>query len=61
MKKYICRVECYYGEERRCLCSGFFCKIPFPTKEKRLPVLITSGWTVDAYDMEKHKIYQISI
>ena len=61
MKKYICRVKCYYGEEFRGLCSGFFCKIPFPTKEKRLPVLITSGWTVDAYDMEKHKIYQISI
>ena len=61
MKKYICRVDCY--EEKRCfgICSGFFCKIPFPTKEKRLPVLITSGWTVDAYRMEKHKIYQISI
>ena len=50
MKKYICRIEV-----GGCVCSGFFCKIPFPTKEKRLPVLITSGITVDAYRMEKEK------
>ena len=50
MKKYICRIEV-----DRCICSGFFCKIPFPTKEKRLPVLITSGMTVDAYRMKNEK------
>ena len=42
MKKNICKIK--NGNQRG---SGFFCKIPFPSKESMLPVLITNNHIID--------------
>ena len=49
MEKNICKIKI---EES--LGTGFFCKIPFPTKEKMLPVLITCHHVIkDSLDKKK--------
>ena len=42
METCICKV--YIGEEQA---TGFFCKIPFPTTEKMLPVFITNNHVIN--------------
>ena len=39
MRNSICRIKLNDGS----FGTGFFCKIPFPTKSKLLPVLITNN------------------
>ena len=41
MEKSICKIK--IGEEQG---TGFFCKIPFPNKNKMLPVLITNNHVI---------------
>ena len=43
MKNKICSIKLPDGS----LGTGFFCKIPFPTKEKLLPVLVTNNHIID--------------
>ena len=43
MKKYICKVAFTNGNKG----TGSFCRIPFPNKEKILPVLITNNHVID--------------
>ena len=54
MKKYVCRVALTNGTKG----TGSFCKIPFPNKEKILPVLITNNHVIDESILndEKNKI-----
>ena len=53
MEKNICKIKI---EES--LGTGFFCKIPFPTKEKMLPVLITCHHVIkDSLDKKKDYFY----
>ena len=42
METSICKV--HTGQEQA---TGFFCKIPFPTKEKMLPVFITNNHVIN--------------
>ena len=42
MKKNLCKVK--IGNEQG---SGFFCKIPFPSKDKWLPVFITNNHVIN--------------
>ena len=42
MKKNICKIK--IGKERG---TGFFCKIPFPTKDNILPVFITNNHIIN--------------
>ena len=43
MKKNICKIKMKDGSQG----TGFFCKIPFPTREKLLPVLITNNHIIN--------------
>ena len=43
MKNTVCKIKLTDGS----LGTGFFCKIPFPTKEKLLPVLITNNHLIN--------------
>ena len=42
MEKNICKIK--IGEEQG---TGFFCKIPFPTKENLLPVFVTNNHIIN--------------
>ena len=48
MEKNICKIK--INNEQG---TGFFCKIPFPTKEKMLPVFITNNHIIDEKFLEK--------
>ena len=48
MEKNICKIK--INNEQG---TGFFCKIPFPTKEKMLPVFITNNHIIDETYLEK--------
>ena len=52
MKKNICQITTGYDSG-----TGFFCKIPFPTKEKMLPVLITHLCIIDINSVKNKAIY----
>ena len=43
MKNKICNIKLTNGT----LGTGFFCKIPFPTYDKLLPVLVTNNHIID--------------
>ena len=55
MKNNICKIK--LGEEQG---TGFFCKIPFPDKEKELKVLITNNHVINE-DILYKKDQKISI
>ena len=52
MKKNICQITT--GDR---IGTGFFCKIPFPTKEKMLPVLITASFVMNINSGKNKEIY----
>ena len=53
MKKSTCKIKIYQNDGS-VTGTGFFCKIPFSTKEKILPVLITASFVIDInYDNQK--------
>ena len=54
MKKNICKIKMKDGSQG----TGFFCKIPFPTREKLLPVLITNNHIInqDLLHKENEKV-----
>ena len=49
MKNSICRIKLKDGN----LGTGFFCKIPFPTEDKLLPVLITNNHLINEILLER--------
>ena len=51
MRNSICRIKLNDGS----FGTGFFCKIPFPTKSKLLPVLITNNHIINKLILEKPK------
>ena len=51
MKSKVCNIKIKKG-----LGTGFFCKIPFPTKDKLLPVLITNNHIIDEKVLESKDI-----
>ena len=51
MRNCICKIKLNDGT----LGTGFFCKIPFPTKSKMLPVLITNNHLINELILEKGK------
>ena len=51
MKNKVCNIKIKNG-----LGTGFFCKIPFPTKDKLLPVLITNNHILDEKILENQNI-----
>ena len=50
MQKNICKIE--ISENIRG--TGFFCKIPFPSQEKELKVLITNNHLINEYTLKKN-------
>ena len=57
MERNICKIK--IGEEQG---TGFFCKIPFPKKDKTLKVFITNNHIVDEKllnDKNKHILIKI--
>ena len=48
MKKDICKIKIDNNQG-----TGFFCKIPFPTRKKMLPVLITNNHIIDEKILEQ--------
>ena len=50
MEKNICKIK--IGEEQG---TGFFCKIPFPTKENLLPVFITNNHIINKDILDNYK------
>jgi hypothetical protein len=55
MKKSICKIKCKEGGNG----TGFLCLIPFPSKLKELPVLITSNQVLSEKNIEKKTNYRI--
>ena len=51
MKNKICNIKLTDGS----VGTGFFCKIPFPTKDKLLPVLVTNNHLIDEKILENQK------
>ena len=51
MKNKVCNIKI-----KNWLRTGFFCKIPFPTKDKLLPVLITNNHIIDEKVLESKDI-----
>ena len=49
MKKNICKIKMKDGSQG----TGFFCKIPFPNRERLLPVLITNNHVINQYLLQK--------
>ena len=49
MKKNICKIKMKDGSQG----TGFFCKIPFPTREKLLTVLITNNHIINQDLLQK--------
>ena len=48
MRNKICNIKLINGT----LGTGFFCKIPFPTKDKMLPILVTNNHLIDEKILE---------
>ena len=48
MKKDVCKIKIDNSQG-----TGFFCKIPFPTRQKMLPVLITNNHIIDEKILEQ--------
>ena len=48
MRNKICNIKLIDGT----LGTGFFCKIPFPTKDKMLPILVTNNHLIDEKILE---------
>ena len=57
MKNKICNIKLTDGS----VGTGFFCKIPFPTKDKLLPVLVTNNHLINEkiFENEKESIIKI--
>ena len=51
MERNICKIN--IGEEQG---TGFFCKIPFPSQDKILPVFITNNHVINKDTLNKDKI-----
>ena len=51
MERNICKIN--IGEEQG---TGFFCKIPFPSQDKILPVFITNNHVINKDTLNKEKI-----
>ena len=56
MEKNICKLML----EKNAQGTGFFCKIPFPTKENMLPVFITNNHLINK-DMLNTENYEIKL
>ena len=52
MKKCICKIYMNNGNKG----TGFFCKIPFPDKNKLLKVLITNNHVINETSLNKKEI-----
>jgi len=48
MEKYICKISINENQA-----TGFFCKIPFPNKDKMLPVFMTNNHVIDKEFLDK--------
>ena len=57
MKKSICKIKCKNGGTG----TGFLCLIPYPTKLKQLPVLITNNHVLSESDIEKNQTIEFSM
>ena len=57
MKNSICKIKCKGGGYG----SGFLCLIPYPTKLKLLPVLITNNHILKQKDIEEKETIEFSI
>ena len=51
MRNKICYIKLLHGSSG----TGFFCKIPFPSKDKLLPVLVTNNHLIDDKILENKK------
>jgi len=56
-KKSICKIICNNGA----MGTGFFCFLPFPNKDKKLPTLITNNHILEEPDIEVGKSIKFSI
>jgi V8-like Glu-specific endopeptidase len=56
MKNSVCKIKCKVGHG-----TGFFCLIPYPSKLKPFPLLITNNHVLDEEDIENNQIIEFSI
>ena len=57
MEKSICKIKCKKGGHG----TGFLCIIPYPSKLKQLPVLITNNHVLSESDIGKKQIIEYSM
>ena len=57
MEKSICKIKCKKGGHG----TGFLCIIPYPSKLKQLPVLITNNQVLSERDIGKKQIIEYSM
>ena len=57
MKNNICKIKTQKGEQG----TGFFCKIPFPSQEQLLPVLITNNHVINQESLNNNENISIMI